>query len=259
MILTATLVLKAFLAVSNLLRPNLYLLPSLHCLNNWSINTFKLYSAHIYTSHCLSRVTCFHTHVQLPLLPPPSFAWTCLVPANDAGCYCSHYYLSAFSWMCPGALNMEQQTWSWSRSRRESDVEPKLEAFQRRCWQCRKFSHAFFGLMMHLRSQHRRSSSSSSNSNPYYDPNSSTISCSAFPAAVKWNAATCNGSRASGNNLRKQSLQFTVLMSITKTNSSWHTAPSRLWPIYHSTILGFGVLCTPNNYARFPTISISLP
>lgn len=121
------------------------------------------------------------------------------------------------------------------------------------------FSHAFFGLMMHLRSQHRRSSSSSSNSNPYYDPNSSSISCSALPSAVKWNAATCNGSRASGNNLRKQSLQFTVLMSITKTNSSWHTVPSRLWPIYHSTILGFGVLCTPNNYARFPTISISLP
>lgn len=101
------------------------------------------------------------------------------------------------------------------------------------------FSHAFFGLMMHLRSQHRRSSSSSSNSNPYYDPNSSTISCSAFPSAVKWNAATCNGSRASGNNLRKQSLQFTVLMSITKTNSSWHTAPSQLQPIYHSQFRSF--------------------
>lgn len=27
------------------------------------------------------------------------------MPANDAGCYCSHYYLSAFSWMCPGALD----------------------------------------------------------------------------------------------------------------------------------------------------------
>lgn len=157
---------------------------------------------------------------------------TCQLSHGCARVHCIEYGAAAIARVGAGARagGSRMRSWSW-------------KPFSDGVGNVVNFSHAFFGLMMHLRSQHRRSSS---NNNPYYGPNSS--SSSAFPSAVKWNAATCNG-----NNLRKQSLQFTVLMSITKTNSSWHTAPSRLWPIYHSTMFGFRVLCTPNNYARFPT------
>lgn len=150
----------------------------------------------------------------------------------------------------------------WSRMRMRA-VAGSSKSFSDGVGNVVNFSHAFFGLMMHLRSPAPAQASAATTAACRLQSQSQSQSRSRLQLSSK-NAATCKRQQLEkaivtvySFNVNYKNKQQLTQGSSSSCSFQFPATSCQLRPS-QSTIFGFEFLCTPSNYARFPMRSFCL-